>query len=432
MKRKKTLNVGRIKAGYWLLTLLLLLTSVVVHAQQTGHINPYVITERFSTNVAGYFPTERLQTARSFYEIYDSTYDATPATAPLATLLGYAEGSNQGEIYVPTSYIADKPVGFFIYINSDDSAGFLNIYAQAFNDLYIIGAAPQNVGNNQPDILRISHSLDMMKTVMATYNIDPDRIYIGGHSGGAATASYTSLMYPELFKGVVCNVRSLTTVEHDYFTMAEVVDVAQQYQQRISLSTGPNDFNYQHVLNSAPLWRYHGFPVRLFDVPGMGHVRASLATFTASLGWVDYPYSSRTANTFTGWSFYQTDELEQIFFMPDGDNDLDKIINRDEYIFATDPFDSLSKPEGIQISVSNGMQLSYVCRASLADYEIDIGVSTNLNSWDYSNVHLEDLGYSAEVAGGIKRNYSPKEHEIGDSAFFKLRIHAVTNEPAFD
>jgi len=44
--------------------------------------------------------------------------------------------------------------------------------------------------------------------MMQRYPIDPDRVYIGGFSGGSRVAMKTALAYPDLFRGVLLNAGS--------------------------------------------------------------------------------------------------------------------------------------------------------------------------------------------------------------------------------
>ena len=63
---------------------------------------------------------------------------------------------------------------------------------------------------NAEDVLgrRVPLALLALENIRRRYNIDPDRIYIGGFSGGARVALRVALDYPDVFRGALLNAGS--------------------------------------------------------------------------------------------------------------------------------------------------------------------------------------------------------------------------------
>lgn len=400
-------------------------------AQQLGGIENFVVSERFAHDVDGYFDAPHLWEARWFYEIYESSYDYELAQGTLEERLGYAAGSNSGKVYVPTNYDPANPPGLLLYINAGNQIrGFFDRYHSVFQENYLIGAAPHNVGNHQPDVLRFSHVLDMLVTLQSQYNIDADRIYVAGQSGGVVTATQLLYMYPQIFKGMVGNVRLLTEWEVPYFTRDYIERVAAEYQPRWTVATGADDFNYQHVLETTPIWRGYGFHIRLFDIPGMGHERASVDLFNSTIKWVDAPRHIAQADTYEDWSYYQFDERSFGGYRPNVDYDLDGVLNYQEYVFSSDPRNPQSKSNGkLKISVNDGIQLSFSRRAALSDYECVVGVSTNLTEWSYTHEMSRELVVTNAGGATVECLLNPGMSELGDSGFFVLQTREKDSIP---
>ena len=128
--------------------------------------------------------------------------------------------------------------------------------------------------------------------------VRPDRIWVGGISGGGKTASRMALLYPEVFRG------GLFVVGASYFPPVPMRDgrvwdvgirvsatreVLQRLRtRRFVLVTGENDFNHESVLDMHRAYEKDGLPnVLLLDVPGMYHGMPSSDVLEEALGFLD-------------------------------------------------------------------------------------------------------------------------------------------------
>jgi hypothetical protein len=87
--------------------------------------------------------------------------------------------------------------------------------------------------------------------IMQRYPIDPDRVYIGGFSGGSRVALRTALAYPDLFRGALLNAGSDPI--GDGANLLPSADLFAKFQSssRLVYLTGAEDnWNIQHDMAS--------------------------------------------------------------------------------------------------------------------------------------------------------------------------------------
>jgi len=73
------------------------------------------------------------------------------------------------------------------------------------NTIFVTAA---NSGNEAPTTRREALALLAAHNLMRQYDVDPQRVYIGGFSGGARIALRLALGYPDLFRGALLNAGS--------------------------------------------------------------------------------------------------------------------------------------------------------------------------------------------------------------------------------
>lgn len=114
----------------------------------------------------------------------------------------YDLASESFEVFVPDTYSPDKPSGLVVWISPANSGGLArpgNLEVLAEENLIWIGA--NNSGNDRWHWYRTGLALDAAHNMQTLYNIDPERIYIAGYSGGGRVASSLAFLYPEAFRG---------------------------------------------------------------------------------------------------------------------------------------------------------------------------------------------------------------------------------------
>jgi pimeloyl-ACP methyl ester carboxylesterase len=96
-------------------------------------------------------------------------------------------------VFVPPWQVAGLPEGW---------APVLDHYGTIFVSAARSGNEENTMGRREPLALLAAHN------IMAQYPIDPERVYIGGFSGGSRIAQRLALGYPDLFRGAILNAGS--------------------------------------------------------------------------------------------------------------------------------------------------------------------------------------------------------------------------------
>lgn len=140
----------------------------------------------------------------SAIEIYLERYSTTPEAILESDPAGgaYDLSTESFEVFVPASYDPQIAFGLIVWISPARSGGVgrpENLELLTQEKLIWIGA--NDSGNERWHWYRAGLALDAAHNMRKLYNIDPERIYIAGYSGGGRVASSLGLLYPEAFRG---------------------------------------------------------------------------------------------------------------------------------------------------------------------------------------------------------------------------------------
>ncbi len=204
------------------------------------------------------------------------------------------------EMYVPDCYDSNTPFGLIVWIPAGPG-GPIETY-QGSKELMdkhkLIWVAANNSGNKEDTYKRrIPLALDAAYNVRKLYNIDPNRIYVGGISGGGRVASRTAFHHSDVYAG------GIFVIGADYWmdmpVSGKIFRASFPQPQpsfllrakkfgRYVLLTGDNDVNmlemrtyyqrgYSKFLNN----------VLYLQVPGMGHQMPPPDELDKALDYVD-------------------------------------------------------------------------------------------------------------------------------------------------
>lgn len=253
-----------------LLTICLVTHRGAVAAEPTGHIPQVKVSE----------PTR--------FDWVFGLANQSPAEPPAEWLKGYDSREQRYELYVPPTYKADKPHPLVLFISAGGNpAGFPNWEAVCRKE-GILFASPYEGGNNISQDKRTRLVLDVLDDVRRKYNIDTDRTYVGGISGGGRIACAIAFALPEYFGGIVpvCAAGDLR----------DETWLRQRVEDRLSaaLITGEQDFNRGEVERfRGPLLKAMGVETRVWTVPGMGHSIPDATIFAEAYEWLEKGVQSR-------------------------------------------------------------------------------------------------------------------------------------------
>jgi hypothetical protein len=125
-------------------------------------------------------------------------------------------------------------------------------WAAVLNEHGVIFVSAAKSGNEE-NILdrRIPLALLGAYNVMQRYSINPDRVYIGGFSGGSRVALRTALAYPDLFHGALLDAGSDPIGGGEMLLPPDDLFAKFQNSSRLVYATGSeDDWNIQHDLAS--------------------------------------------------------------------------------------------------------------------------------------------------------------------------------------
>ena len=136
-----------------------------------------------------------------------SVMSAIPTGDHARTVTSSVDGSQQPyRLYVPTSVADGKPMPLLVVLHGkgvDHNAWFdLTTVKRDAERCGYVTAAPNGRGECYYDGDGEQDVLDIIADVRANLRIDPERIYIVGHSMGGWGAWYIALRHPDLFAGV--------------------------------------------------------------------------------------------------------------------------------------------------------------------------------------------------------------------------------------
>ena len=186
---------------------------------------------------------------------------------------------------MPESYAPDSGWGALVWVSPTPFGGTAwpemhRLLAE--RKLLWIGA--NRAGNPRPTRDRYFLALDAAHHVTELYDLSPERIYVGGYSGGGRIAGGLSIHYPEVFHGGLWTMGCAWyealpvpdrpgrrwTVGFDPPSRS-TLDTAKR-RNRYVLLTGTRDFNRSECREVAEAMETAGFErVTFLDVPRISH-----------------------------------------------------------------------------------------------------------------------------------------------------------------
>jgi dienelactone hydrolase len=147
------------------------------------------------------------------------------------------------ELFVPEP-AADGKYGLLVYIWPGDDIQVPGEWWKVFSSRHMIYVAARRSGNAENIFdRRVPLALHGYEYVRSRYPLDPERVFIGGFSGGSRTAQRVVMAYPDVFRGVFLAGGSDPLGESSGFTLpsAELTHELQT-RTRFVFSTGNDDF----------------------------------------------------------------------------------------------------------------------------------------------------------------------------------------------
>ena len=172
------------------------------------------------------------------------------------------------EVSVPASYKPGAPYGLLVFINSEDNANIPGEFKPLLEPMRLIYVAGKKCGNSQSVVKRIGMAVDAVFNMKKIYNIDPQRVYLAGISGGGRASSHGATAYPDVFNGALylcgCNPNT-SKPPADWPERMKALN-------GFAFMTGDKDMNLQDTKGVLAGYVKQKFQrTSLFQVPEMGH-----------------------------------------------------------------------------------------------------------------------------------------------------------------
>lgn len=206
----------------------------------------------------------------------------SPAQAPAQWLKDYDSTKQRFELYVPARIKSRRPAPLILFISPGQKGTGLTQFRALCDREGVLFASPHQAGNQTPGPRRIRIIMDTLDEVRRRYNIDPDRTYIGGFSGGGRMAMAIATALPEYFGGIL-PVGAGGQLRPESWLRQRVIA-----RLRIALITGETDFNRGEIerLTQTQLSSV-GATSRVWTVAGLGHGIPSGKTLSEAYDWLE-------------------------------------------------------------------------------------------------------------------------------------------------
>lgn len=109
------------------------------------------------------------------------------------------------EIYVPENYHPEKPAGLMVYISPSSSGEIPRDWISVMDEHNLIWVAANDSGNSALVSRRAIFAMIAPTMIGRNYEIDSERVYLSGLSGGGRMASRVATDHAHLFKGAIYN-----------------------------------------------------------------------------------------------------------------------------------------------------------------------------------------------------------------------------------
>lgn len=224
--------------------------------------------------------------------------------------LGYVATEQTAHIRVPDDALAaDRPMGIYVHLNAGDAPQRPTTWASTLDSMDLAYCSPDNAGGAQNLFRRFFRVVDCVASLSAAYNIDLNRVVLGGYSAGGVSALDIVVAWQELFRGGISHARTVPwepepiatrpgqrfAAELDQHDNPAVLAGLRSRGRRFAFISGEEDIiamaggdfaNYEGILKSLHQYWERDLPTRFFDVPGMQHRPADAESLEDALRFV--------------------------------------------------------------------------------------------------------------------------------------------------
>jgi len=185
------------------------------------------------------------------------------------------------QVYRP-AHRDDKPPGVLVYVSPTRSGDMDGRWSKVLDKHNIAYIAADHSGNRIPVTRRMVLATSAIMAVKQQFEIDEERIYISGFSGGGRVASFLSTQYPTVFSGAIfiCGV--------NFWKEDLIKDLNRVLNNRYVFVTGTRDFNLNETRIVHRKYLKAGAENSLLEIEnGMGHALPNANTLATAIEFLD-------------------------------------------------------------------------------------------------------------------------------------------------
>ncbi|GJL94060.1 MAG: hypothetical protein DHS20C05_04650 [Hyphococcus sp.] len=185
-------------------------------------------------------------------------------------------------VYVPENYDPENPPGLLVYVSPTKSGQLPKMWEPVMSQRNLIWVSVSKSGNGVPALRRIVEASISPAFITRTHEIDPERIYVSGFSGGGKISSLVATYYADLFKGAIyiCGVRPW---EHNPPELFEQIK-----QNRFVFLSGSQDFNLNQTRQIHRRYQEAGVAnIKLMVINNMAHSLPDGEKYNEALSFLD-------------------------------------------------------------------------------------------------------------------------------------------------
>lgn len=194
------------------------------------------------------------------------------------------------DVYVPESYDLSAPAGLLVYVSPIDSGGIPDTWKEVFDRRNLIWVSVNNSGNTMPPERRIAEAKVSPAFILQNYEIDPQRTYISGMSGGGQISSIVASLYPDLFRGGIflCGVNPWSERDADPWSENPPENFDKIKENRYVFVSGTEDFKLAAIARVYRLYKKAGVESsKLIVIENMGHELPDAENYDRALEFLD-------------------------------------------------------------------------------------------------------------------------------------------------
>lgn len=191
------------------------------------------------------------------------------------------------EMYIPSDYDPKTRYGVLAWINPIDIPNIPRRFESLFEEFDLIAISADRIGNEQDPARRIGLMECAISQISKSLNVDSQKRFVSGWSGGGRTSAMACFLHPQFWSGAISwvggnfyksysrpmPVGTSSPGINDWYPGAVTDDLVKLSKEncRFVLITGSKDFNLMDSRGIYRAFKNEKFQAKLIEEPGLDH-----------------------------------------------------------------------------------------------------------------------------------------------------------------